>query len=80
MSWNPFFADPDIRTRRFWSDRFWLAPVDAAQGKCGCSLSRSDILGLVEQRVAAQLGKILCPVVPKAKEQGLAHFEQALVN
>ncbi len=33
-----------------------------------------------EQRVAAQLGKILCPVVPKPKEKGPARFEQALVN
>jgi len=77
VSWNPFFADPDIRTGRFWSDRFWLAPVDAAQGALGVY---THVVSEDEQRVAAQLGRILCPVVPKAKEQGLAHFEQALVN
>lgn len=33
-----------------------------------------------DARIAAQLGEILHPIAPKSKEEGLARFEQALVN
>ncbi len=61
-------------------------PLKVRQQRLGHSDPRltlsvyTHVAGEDEQRVAAQLGKILCPVVPKPEEKGPARFEQALVN